>query len=113
MTVEEVGTGWKLTYKTVLVDIQRTIDSTVLTQLDGKDALLLVDGKPSGQTMAIKKLDSRHTSAVLKFQRKEMGISKGEISPDGKVLKVETDYVDSKFSPSGLKGKLIQYWDRK
>lgn len=102
MTVEEVGTGWKITYKMAGQDAPGSFVSTVLTQLDGK---------PSGQTMAIKKIDSRHTVAVVKFQGKEMGISKGEISPDGKVLKVETDYADS--NPTGQAGKQIQYWDRK
>ena len=107
MTVEEVGTGWKLTYKVVGPAAPGTIVSTVLTQLDGKDVPVLVEGKPSGQTMGIKKIDSRHTVGVVKFQGKEMGVSKGEISPDGKVLRVETDY-----APSNPIGKEIQYWDR-
>jgi len=107
MTVEEVGNGWKLTYKVVGPAAPGTIVSTVLTQLDGKDVPVLVEGKPSGQTMGIKKIDSRHTVGVVKFQGKEMGVSKGEISPDGKVLRVETDYASS--NPIG---KEIQYWDR-
>ena len=72
-----------------------SIVSTVLTPLDGKDVPLLVNGKPSGQTMGIKRIDSRHTVTVLRFQGKETGISKAEISPDGKVLKIETDYATS------------------
>jgi len=107
MTVEEVGSGWKLTYKLVGPDAPGTIVSTVLTLLDGKDVPVLVEGKPSGQTMGIKKIDSRHTVGVVKFQGKEMGISKGELSPNGKVLTVETDYATS--NPIG---KEIQYWDR-
>ena len=47
---------------------------------------------------------------VLKFQGKEEGISKAELSPDGKVLKVENEYTDP--NPNGLVGKQIQYWDR-
>ena len=107
MTVEEVGTGWKLTYKVVSPDAPGSLVSTLLTPLDGKDVPVLVEGKPSGQTMGIKKIDSRHTVGVVKFQGKEMGISKGELSPNGKVLKVETDYADS--NPIR---KEIQYWDR-
>ena len=87
-----------------------SIVSTALTPLDGKDVPLLVNGKPSGQTMGIKRIDSRHTVTVLRFQRKETGISKTEISPDGKVLKVENDYASS--NPNGLVGKQIQYWDK-
>jgi hypothetical protein len=101
MIVEEVGTGWKFTYKVVGPDAAGTIVSTVLSPLDGK---------PSGQTMGIKRIDSRHTVTVLKFQGKEAGISKSEISPDGKVLKIENEYATS--NPNGLVGKQIQYWDR-
>jgi hypothetical protein len=107
MAVEEVGTGWKLPYKVVGPVASGTIVSTVLTQLDGKDVPVLVEGKPSGQTMGIKKIDSRHTVGVVKFQGKEMGISKSEISPDGKVFRIETDY-----APSNPIGKEVQYWDR-
>ena len=99
MTVEEVGSEWKPTYKIVGPDASGTIYSTVLTQLDGK---------LSGQTMGIKKIDSRHTVTDMKFQGKWMAISKSELSPDRKVLKVKTDYADS--NPTGLIGKQIQYW---
>ena len=109
MTVEEVGSGWKLTYKVVGPDTPGTIYSPVLTQLDGKEVPVLVNGKSLGQTMAIKKFDSRHTVTDVTFQGKEMAISKSEISPDGKVLKVETDYADP--NPTGLVGKQIQYWE--
>jgi hypothetical protein len=111
MTLEEVGTGWKLTYKIVTPDAPGTIYMTVVTQFDGKDVPSMVDGKPTGQTMGIRKIDSHHAVAIVKFHGKEMGISKSELSPDGKVLKVETDYKDS--NPNGLVGKQIQYWDRK
>ena len=110
MKVEEVGTGWKLTYKVVGPTAAVSTVSTVLTPLDGKDVPLLVNGKPSGQSMGIKRIDSRHTVTVLRFQGKETGISKAEISPDGKVLKVENDYATS--NPNGLVGKQIQYWDK-
>lgn len=59
----------------------------------------MVDGKPTGQTMGIRKIDNHHAVAIVKFHGKEMGISKSELSPDGKVLKVETDYKDS--NPTG------------
>ena len=107
MTVEEVGTGWKLTYKVVGPDAPGSTVSTVLTSLNGKDVPVLLNGKPSGQTMGIRRIDSRHTVTVLRFRGKETGISKAELSSNGKVLKVETDYVVS--NPIG---KEIQYWDR-
>ena len=107
MTVEEVDTGWKLTYKVVGPDAPGSTVSTVLTPLDGKDVPVLVDGKPSGQTMGVRRIDSRHTVTVLRFKGKETGISKAELSPNGKVLTVKTDYADS--NPIGKK---IQYWDK-
>lgn len=107
MTVEEVGTGWKLTYKVVGPSAPGSTVSTVLTPLNGNDVPVLVNGKPSGQTMGIKKIDSRHTVTVLRFKGKETGISKAELSPNGKVLTVETDY-----ATSNPMGKEIQYWDR-
>ena len=108
--VEEVGTGWKLTYKVVGPTAAASTVSTVLTPLDGKEAPVLVNGEPSGQTMAIKRIDSRHTVSVQKFQGKEAGTSKAEISPNGKVLTVENECATS--NPTGQVGKQIQYWDR-
>lgn len=107
MAVEEVGAGWNLTYKVVGPDAPTSTVSTVMTPLDGKDVPLLVNGKPSGQTMGIKRIDTHRTVTVLKFKGKETGVSKAEVSPDGKVLKVEIDY-----SASNPIEKEIQYWDR-
>ena len=111
MTVEEVGTGWKLTYKVVSPDAPGSLVSTLLTPLDGKDVPVLVNGKPSGQTMGIRRIDSRHTVTVLKFEGKKTGISKAELSPNGKELKVESDYY-AVSNTSGLVRKQIQYWDK-
>jgi hypothetical protein len=109
LTVEAVGSGRKLTYNfgpnapagSVMV---------VVTQLDGKDAPVLLDGKPTGQTMAIRLIDSRHTFAVMKFQGKEGTTAKSELSADGKVLKVE-----NMMPTSGGNGPvvLVEYWDKK
>jgi hypothetical protein len=107
MTVEEVNTGWNLTYKVVGPDAPASTVSTVQTPLNGKEVPLLVNGRPSGQTMGIKRIDPHRTVTVLRFKGKETGVSKAEISPDGKVLKIETDYVSS--NPIG---KEVQYWDR-
>jgi hypothetical protein len=108
MTIEEAGTGWKLTHQVVGPDASGSTSSTVLTPLDGKDVPVLVDGEPSGQTMGIRRIDSRHTVTVLKFKGKETGNSKAELSPDGKVLTVVIDY-----AASNPIGKEVQYWDKK
>src|SRR6266699_3544964 len=77
LTVEAAGAGTKLTYRGVVgMDGQAL---TVLTQFDGKDAPLMVDGNRSGQTMGIREIDSHHVVTVVKFQGKETGTSNTEI----------------------------------
>ena len=60
--------------------------------------------------MKIRKIDSHHTVAIMLFQGKEKSVSKSEISPDGKVLTIETDYTTS--NPIGRAGTQIEYWNR-
>ena len=107
LTVEAAGGGRKLTYK--FADASMVM--TIVTQLDGKDAPVLLNGQPSGQTMAIKLIDDRHTFAVVKFQGKEGSTAKSELSADGKVLKVEN------MMPSSAGGAgqviLVEYWDKR
>jgi hypothetical protein len=112
MTVEEVGNGMKFTYKLFGPNLPAAGNILIIqTQLDGKDVPVLVDGKPTGQMMGIRRIDGRHSSTVLKFQGKETGTSKAEISSDGEVLKVESDNVVD--SANGPAGKITQYWDKK
>jgi hypothetical protein len=113
MIIEEVGSGRRITYKALLPDgkmSDRTV-MTILTALDGKDAPVLVDGKPSGETMAIRQIDGHHSFTVIKMQGKEFGTSKAELSADGKVLKVENEMADARGTQDG--GKRIEYWDKK
>lgn len=110
MTVEEVGTGWKLTHEVIGPTAAASTVSTVLTTFDGKEVPVLVNGMSSGQTMRIRKIDSHHTITIMLFQGKEKSVSKSEISPDGKVLTVETDYTTS--NPIGRDETQIEYWNR-
>jgi hypothetical protein len=110
MTVEEVGAEWKLTHKVIGPTAPASTVSTILTPLNGKEVPVLVNGKPSGQTMRIQKIDSHHTVTVMMFHGRERSVSKSEISPDGKVLTVETEYPTS--NPIGLAGKQIERWNR-
>ena len=110
MTIEEAGTGWKLTHQVVGPDAPGS------TSLDRLDAARWQGRSCIGQWRAIgsndgdPQIDSRHTVTVMKFQGKEISVSKTELSPNGKVLTVEMDYATS--NPIGLAGKQIQYWDR-
>lgn len=111
LKVEEVGTGWKLTYNVIGPGAPGASDTTIVTPLDGTDVPVLIDGEPSIQTMGIKQLDDRHTVNIIKSKGKEIGVSKAELSSNGKVIKVETDYADS--NPGAPASKQIQFWDRK
>lgn len=111
MKIEELTSGWKITYKVVGPGAPGASDTTIVTLLDGKDVPVFIDGKPSRQTMGISKVDGHHTVNVIKFGGKEIAVSKTELSADGKLIKVETDYPES--NPGAPAGKQIQFWDRK
>lgn len=81
---------------------------TLETQLDGTDATVMVDGKPSGETMAIKRLDAHHANTVVKMNGKPFGTSKATLSPDGKTLTVLDDYASSVGGQPA--GKLTEVW---
>jgi len=86
------------------------VDVGVLeTKLDGADVPVVIQGKPTGMTMAIRRIDSRRVVSVLKLHGKPYGTSKGEVSPDGKVLRVENEITDT---IGGQPGKSSEVWDR-
>jgi hypothetical protein len=111
MLVEQAGAGLKITYKIFGPD-GKPLDQvmTVVTALDGKEAPVMLNGKPSGETMATRKVDNYHTVTILKFDGKEFGTSKLEASPDGRTLKVENDITFAAFNQTV--GKQIEYWDK-
>jgi hypothetical protein len=65
---------------------------SVVSPLDGSDAPLMVNGSPSGEGMAIKKVDKHHAVTVLKRNGQILGTSKSTFSDDFSQLMVETDY---------------------
>jgi hypothetical protein len=106
MFVEAAGAGQKFTLKFSVAG-GATSTMVVTTEWDGKDAQVLLDGKPSGQTMAIRKLDDHHTINVIKMNGRPMGTQKGEVSADGKLITVQT-------IPAVLGGQTgVEYWDKK
>ena len=80
--------GRRLTYRlrTGNTDTLMTLE----TKLDGTDAPVLVAGKPSGETMAIKREDDHHASTVIKMNGTVFATSKATLSPDGKTLTAVT-----------------------
>ena len=106
MFVEAAGTGQKLTLK-VKVGDGTTSTMTVTTQWDGKDATVYVEGKPSGETMALRMVDGRHATTILKLNGKPIATQKSELSADGKVIKTETIHTTPEAPNT------IEYWDKK
>jgi hypothetical protein len=111
MIVESVGSGLKLTYRIIGADGKpmNQYVMTVVTMLDGKEVVVLVDGKPSDETMAVKRIDASHTFTVIKMQGKEFGTSKLEVSGDGRVLKVENYTASYAGQPAEV---TTEYWDK-
>jgi hypothetical protein len=109
MIIEPYGAGGqKITYRVKMADKETVM--VVESALDGTDAPVKVDDKPSRQTSAWKRLDDRHISAVGKVNGQTFEISKGEVSADGKTLTVQKEY------PSDAQGnpvKITEIWDRK
>jgi hypothetical protein len=111
MIVEPAGSGLKITYRMIGADGKPMSQNlmTVVTMLDGKEAVVLVDGKPTDETMAVKRIDASHTITVVKMQGKEFGTSKLEASADGKVLKVENYTASYAGQPAKV---TTEYWDK-
>ena len=90
MTVEACcNGGLRLIYQIPPFGGQPATTMTVDSSMDGRDAPAMVGGKPSGETMAIKRLDDHHYSAVVKMNGQPFGTSNSTVSADGKTLTVE------------------------
>ena len=109
MLVEPAGSGIKLTYRIKGLDgTTSPMVMTIVSQLDGKEASVLVDGKPTGETMAITQVDANHTRTILKMDGKPFGTSVAELSKDGKVLKVENEITFAAYNRQV--GKTTETW---
>ena len=105
MTVEPCcGSGYLLTYRFAVGE--RTTVMTVKSPFDGSEVPVLVDGKPSGETMAIKRVDDHHSMTVVKMNGELFGTSEATLSGDGKTLTVLNDY--SKTAG----GKITETWTK-
>lgn len=109
LTVEACcGSGYKLTYH--LPEMPGMV-MTVESALDGKDVPVLMGGKPTGETFAMKRIDATHVTTAMKMNGQPIGTSKAVLSADGKTLTVETDM--SKGTPGQTAGKTIEVWTKK
>jgi hypothetical protein len=100
--------GRRLTYHVNIGGTQTLL--IVESGFDGKDAPVMMNGQPSGETMAITRLDPHHSSAVLKMNGQLFGTSKGTLSADGRTLTVINDFSTSVGSQQA--GKYTEVWVR-
>ena len=84
---------------------------SVVSALDGKDAPVLLNGKDSGETMAISLVDKLHSLTVVTMKGKPFGTSKGTFSADFNTLTVENDF--SASVGGNPPGKTTEVWTRK
>ena len=76
---------------------------TVDSPMDGTEVPALVGGKPSGQTMAIKRLDDSHYETILKIDGKAFGTAKSTISADAKTITVDGVYGTQKTAETWVR----------
>jgi hypothetical protein len=110
MKIETSGLkGRKLTYS--LPAQGQTIQMICDSPMDGSDTRVLMNGKPSGETMAIKRIDDHHMSSVMKVNGQIFGTSKGTFSADFTSLTVEDDFTST--GGGNAVGKVTETWVRK
>jgi hypothetical protein len=108
MKIDDWGQGRvKLTYHVKGVD---NMVLTVVSDLKGKDATVSLNGKATGETMAITIVDARHATTVIKMNGKPMGSSKAEFSADFKTLTVQNDM--TAMVGNMAQGKSTEVWVR-
>jgi hypothetical protein len=101
------GTGGRRLTYALLMDKTKTL-LTLESPLDGTPVPVMVNGKPSGETMAIKRVDARHANTVVKMNGKPFGTSMATLSPDGKTLTVLNEYSSSAGGQQA--GKVTEVW---
>jgi len=110
MTVEVCCNGGRrLIYHVPAMGGQPATMLTVDSPMNGTEAPAMVGGKPSGETMAIQRIDDRHYSCVVKMGGKPFGTSNATLSADGRTLTVES----VTQAPSGPSEKVIETWVKK
>jgi hypothetical protein len=103
--------GRRFTYRIQSAPGADTILMSIDSPLDGTDAPVMIGGKPSGETMGIKRIDDHHLTAVLKMNGATFGMSRATISADGKTLTVESEITSA--AGGGTPGKTTETWLRK
>jgi len=98
--------GLRLVYKVPPNQGQPAMTLTVDSPMDGTDVPALVNGKPTGETMAIKRLDERHYTGVVKMKGQAFSTSNATVSADQKTITVES------VSQDRVRQKITETWVR-
>ena len=107
MTVEACCSGgFRLLYR---IEGRGAVMMSIDSPMDGTDAPVMIGGKPSGETMGIKRVDLLHAMTVLKMNGKQFGVSRSTLSADGKTLTVENE-VTATGQPGMQVGKTTEKW---
>jgi hypothetical protein len=110
MTVEDCCNGGRRLIFHVTLG-QKTQTMTIESRFDGRDAPVLADGKPNGETMALKRVDERHTTTVFKRSGKVYRTSTAAESADRMTLTVENEFIDA--GDGRVTGKMTETYVRK
>jgi hypothetical protein len=109
MTVEACcNGGLRLIFQIPAIGNQPAATLTVDSPMNGTEVPALVGGKPSGETMAVTRVDDHRYSAVVKMNGQPFGTSNGVVSADNRTLTVETV-----TQGGGKVEKIIETWVRK
>jgi hypothetical protein len=94
MTVEDCCKGGRrLIFHITLGQTTQTM--TVESRFDGSDSPVLVDGKPNGETLALRRVDERRTTTVFKRSGKIFRTSTTAESADRMTLTVVNEFIDT------------------
>ena len=100
--------GLRLAYQIPSKGAQPASTMSVDSPMNGTAAPVLVAGKPSGQTMAIRRVDDHHLTAIMTVNGQPAATYSGTVSPDNKSMTVE-DVIGTGSQPQ----KFTETWVRK
>ena len=110
MTVEDCCNGGRRLIFNITLG-QKTQTMMVESRFDGSDAPVLVDGKPNGETMALKRVDERRTTTVFKRNGKVFRTSTAIESTARTTLTVENAFIDT--GNGRVTGRMTETYVRK
>jgi len=100
--------GLRLVYHVPTTGGQQAFTMSVDSPMNGTEAPAMIAGKASGETMAIKRVDDHHMTAILKMNGQPFATYSATVSPDDKSMTV-----DSVYGTGSQTQKITETWVRK